>query len=301
MKPKIYIHIGLPKTATTSLQLYVFPEIARKYNYIYVGVDQPRGESSKKHPLYSAFMTAIDDGEFNAFHQQMPLISQCKGIIISEEMLTASANGIGWDEKLENLSELLADYDYEILVSLRHPVEAVFSYYVERYDSLKTEFPVFNIDVVTHPYMKVFKYTSFLEFLEEHFDRKKIHYAAFDRIIKGELEQVCSFLGVDQFACVSMGQSNSKKQNTSHVYAQSKFSKYDRVVIFFSKRLGGRYKPVFRAFIKPILSPLLSWARPVYKVRKMSAETEAAVLGALRDDIATFERVTACRPINGEN
>ena len=57
---KIMIHLGLPKTATTSLQLDFFPKL-KKYNIDYIGISQPRGANNDI--MFLQFMKSINTGK----------------------------------------------------------------------------------------------------------------------------------------------------------------------------------------------------------------------------------------------
>ena len=58
---RLYVHIGLPKTATTALQQDLFPRLESK-TFSYVGVFQPR-EAAEQRQLYTDFCNAATRGE----------------------------------------------------------------------------------------------------------------------------------------------------------------------------------------------------------------------------------------------
>lgn len=57
---KIIIHIGLPKTATTSLQISFFPKL-NDQRIFYVGVHHPRKENNNY--LYRLFYAYMENGK----------------------------------------------------------------------------------------------------------------------------------------------------------------------------------------------------------------------------------------------
>lgn len=61
------------------------------------------------------------------------MVGGARWIILSDEMLTVSSGAIRWRQKLANLSDFLGNIDYRVLVTVRDPVDAMFSYYVELY------------------------------------------------------------------------------------------------------------------------------------------------------------------------
>lgn len=291
MIPKIYLHIGLPKTATTSLQMHAFPEIARICNYTYVGVNQPRGKHTKHHPLYSAVLMAIDQGKFEEFEDQLSKLSNFSGVVISEEMITVSTSTTSWDVKLENLSKLLKGHEYEILVTIREPKDAIFSYYIELYESMKSEFPQFHNSVVTDPCMGIYRYASFVKLLESMFKREHIHYASFCQIIKNDFSSVLKFLDADLGINVEMSRTNNKKSSDKYVYVKGKENLYKRFNKYERARPNGPIKIVLRIINLLILRPLLSRFHPTYKIRKMSTQTADSVRDLLQKDTETFEKL----------
>jgi len=56
---EIYVHIELPKTATTTLQSHFYPKLP-KDKVDSLGVHQPRGE--KKEVLFDHFIQAVNGG-----------------------------------------------------------------------------------------------------------------------------------------------------------------------------------------------------------------------------------------------
>lgn len=132
-KGKLIVHIGLPKTATTTLQADVFPKLIN--NQIkYLGTFQPREKTPLKN-LYHHFCKAVESRE-NIDNIRILLnkeISKGHTLIISEEGMTVPSGNITWKKKLENLGKIVRGFDYTIIVSVREPSSALFSYYCELY------------------------------------------------------------------------------------------------------------------------------------------------------------------------
>jgi cytochrome b involved in lipid metabolism len=60
---------------------------------------------------------------------------------------------------------MLEPYDYNILLTIRHPVDAIFSYYVERFEIFKGHYPQFDMSLVQDPEMAVYRYSTFIPLL----------------------------------------------------------------------------------------------------------------------------------------
>lgn len=112
---KILVHVGLSKTATTSLQNNVLKPLHEKELVNFV-TDR----------LYSDYKYNIDRTAFEK------LLDENKLNVISEEIITETDKEN--NEKLINtLSTLVSPYESQVLISLRSPVEMVYSYYVQTY------------------------------------------------------------------------------------------------------------------------------------------------------------------------
>lgn len=137
MKP-LYLHIGLPKTATTTLQQSLFPFLE---DIDYIGTCQPRAQN-KDHAIFCNMISLIDSPSENIFAASLPrLIAEIEAylentehpVLLSEECLTLGNGNLTWQEKLERLARITAHLNPTILVTTRDPIEASFSFFTELY------------------------------------------------------------------------------------------------------------------------------------------------------------------------
>lgn len=114
---KILIHVGLSKTATTSLQNNVLMPLHKEglINFL------PRS-------LYTDYRYKLERTEFEK------LLDKDKLNVISEEIITETDKDNN-ETLIETLSQLVSEYDSQVLISLRSPVDMVYSYYVQTYGS----------------------------------------------------------------------------------------------------------------------------------------------------------------------
>jgi hypothetical protein len=122
---KITIHIGLPKTATTTLQYEVFASPENRD--IYLG--KYESEQSDFHRMITAFLVGAIP--YKNARNTVEELAQSEGIYIySNEMLTVDTDQ-KWQTKISKLGMLMAGLDVQILVSLRKPSHHVQSVYAE--------------------------------------------------------------------------------------------------------------------------------------------------------------------------
>jgi hypothetical protein len=185
MKHKIFVHIGLPKTATTSLQTDLFPRLAGN-DIEYLGVFQPRDESVQG-KLYRSFTKSFTNRvETGALRESLARKLQKKNLILSEEMISVSQWKHSWKEKLAYLKTVLEGFDHEIVVTVREPVAALFSYYCEIYPLLGPERRSFiDVALQSEP-MQIFHYDKLISELSRHFATERLHFFKFEDLIAND-------------------------------------------------------------------------------------------------------------------
>ena len=219
MSPKIYCHIGLPKTATTTLQLDYFPLVDK---YVYLGIAQPRGESESD-ALFKQVLKAVNTGEgieaaSDALQSRMR--DENKSLIFSEEMLTVSVNGLDWQEKMLRLKNILGAADYRLLITIREPVSAMFSFYLELYSRFKDHGESFLSLAKSNNDFQIYHYDYFLSVVLPLFGKDKVWVHKFEDLVKGDFKGVEEFL---EFPTMEQGFSelrnhNAKKRSGNEVY-----------------------------------------------------------------------------------
>jgi hypothetical protein len=146
----LYLHLGLHKTGTTSLQTGIFPCVKnakfisrefRKKDDLYYKIAKACFQSKKcKSSIYEAKKALFEELE-------------CTDLILSEEWFTSDYsflygfNGAAWQEKIKRLGELTQGAKIKVLITVRHPADAVFSYYSEfmRHAKARRKWPNFLV------------------------------------------------------------------------------------------------------------------------------------------------------------
>ena len=186
--PDVYLHIGLAKTATTSLQASIFPQLSKYVDYI--GVAQPR--SLLQDSLYAELLLIIGsrqsiyDCNRHALSKKISdrLLSSDKPLFISDEMITIDNTDACWQEKLGRLGELFNDFNIKIIVTVREPISASYSLYVELYHEIKNDYPSFNHFFYKSNQALIYRYEQLHEVIFNSFSKKTIKYVSFEKIVK---------------------------------------------------------------------------------------------------------------------
>jgi hypothetical protein len=214
---KLFIHIGLPKTATSSLQTDFFPKIETDL-VEYIGVDGLRREE-KLTDLYKRIVRAVNTGD-GIQGLRVDLASQLNhrdGLIISEEMFTVSEGVMTWPKKLANLGRLVSGLDYVLILTVREPAAGLFSYYAELYPRFCGRYADF-IDCAMHdPDMHIFHYKKLFDQLIKNFELQRIKAFKFEEIISGNLTSLIDLIlpGQTRKINVVLGEHNSRKKSSS--------------------------------------------------------------------------------------
>lgn len=139
MTGRLFLHIGPPKTATTSLQLAF--ESLEHPQYRYLGVFQPRERNQGS--LAQQLHTEVNKGEDGPLYssvEQIKLLVRSGGIVLlSEEMLSLAQNNITTADKIALLGRLFNEIPVTVLTTLRDPIDGLPSLYQELYQNLPFE------------------------------------------------------------------------------------------------------------------------------------------------------------------
>jgi hypothetical protein len=259
MTGKIFVHIGLPKTATTTLQKEIFPALSNGVIQ-YLGVFQPRQEN-RQSDLYSRFCNAVYSGSSTKEVRSTlaSMLNTGTTIILSEEMFTVSSSDVHWRIKLKNLAGILQGLDYTLILTVREPTSALFSYYVELHDKFSREKKDFLELARNDERMHVFHYQKLTEEIFQNFDPQRVFVQKFEDIVAGRLEELCRLItsGHQGWLGHPPQRHNDKKKAGNIVYTGKKFTLADiprRLFISlgimdtsFAQRLKKAFAPVLRA------------------------------------------------------
>ncbi len=173
---KFVIHIGPPKTATTSLQAFLHELSTNTDDFIYGG---------KKDN--SAYLSAYNDIIYKNKRYNRCIeyhLEKKKMLLLSEENFLVEEIGLTWREKLERLADSFRSYHPTVLLTRREPKQAIISYYIQRYFSLPSYYRK-NFELFLYSeYCSIYKYKSLVSYLNEL--ELKVNVIDFEKLINGK-------------------------------------------------------------------------------------------------------------------
>lgn len=294
MTGKVFVHIGLPKTATTTLQKEVFPTLSNE-NICYLGVVQPR-QADQRDELYVRVYGAVNSGTELGETRSALLAKTASGtsIILSEETFTVSSGGTAWRAKLDNLAILLQGLDYVLIVTVREPTAALFSYYVELHERFVRSKKSFLELASADESMEIFHYEKLSEALLQHFSRDRIFIQTFEDIVSGRLEALCRLVsdGRQGWQVAELKKHNDKKQANGRIYTGKSFTLADILRRLSHTFEIGDTSPVnkLKTTLRPIVRALDKVAFTNKSVRKPSEQEFNELRSRLREETAALER-----------
>lgn len=233
MMGNFFVHIGLPKTATSTLQTDVFPKLQdEKLKYLGVDGDRREGKSSE---IYYLFINAVESGrEIECIRNKISdSLRECD-LLLSEEMLTVSSATVPWQVKLDRVAEILSGFDYTVIVSVREPVSAMFSYYIELYPRFAKM--GFVESAMSHNDMFIYHYEKLLQKLNQAFGVERLHFVRFEDITQNNIEPLIKLLiGNRKHGQVTFGIHNSRVKKKGKVVSRYKVTPYTLLVAAYRK------------------------------------------------------------------
>jgi hypothetical protein len=271
MNQKIFVHIGLPKTATTSLQTDFFPKLASG-DIEYLGVVQPRNKPAQD-STYRTFLTALNRRQgIDELRKILSLKLKNQSLILSEEMITVSGARSTWKEKIANLNEILEGLDYEVIVTVREPAAALFSYYCEIYPKLGGKAGSFVECALESEIMHIFHYGKLITELLAHFTPERLHCFKFEDLIANGTRDIARLVtgsaAADHLALP--GNRNQRPKTLDHVVTSHYFTFADYLCGILPK-----LKPSGKETFSKSRTRLLRLARKI-RIRRIAIKVPTA-------------------------
>lgn len=232
----IYIHIGLHKTATTSLQKTVFPYLG---DILYVGRGRKGGNDQIYDELVDYCFRKTSNAEVKSLIQKK--LQNIEGdLLISDEWFTSDYSGLfffegcSWQSKIERLSELVNDIECKVLVTLREPVEGLYSQYCEFLTvGLKKKYKSFE-DYTKSNDAKVYDYVNLDSFLKKKFH--SVNYLSFEDIVNGKYKKILGgFFNVEEVAFIQ--HKNSRVSTDNSIELKSNSLLLMKLAVFMPKQI----------------------------------------------------------------
>lgn len=211
---KLIIHLGPPKTATTSLQHFLQEQ--NFSNIEYLGIKQPRGKSG--HSFTSKLYEKVIGVDTELNLSELKQLIKEKNVILSEEMLLVQNSKISWKDKLRNLKDILNDFEVTIVIVAREPISAIKSYYQELYYSInKEDFPSINHFALSE-YCEIYDYKKLTgELYKIGFHDFKI--LDYDKLISGHY--TLNNFEINNDSVIKLGHKNRSFKKSNVHYAKN--------------------------------------------------------------------------------
>jgi hypothetical protein len=182
-KGHLFIHLGPPKTATTSLQK-AFQELRHKQVF-YGGIYHPRGT---RQSIADMILHDIESGKqkyydlvINNIHEAL---QSYDFLIISEEKFLINNKNSTWKQKIQEMYKYLDDFNPTIILTIRNPLDAIPSYYQQIYIGLPKRLRKNFSDFIKSDYCKIYHYEYLINYLNN-IGFKKINLIDFNKLTDG--------------------------------------------------------------------------------------------------------------------
>lgn len=225
---QIVLHIGLPKTGSTTLQADVFPYLAEKSDLNYIGLWQPaRG---KQHPLTSALHRWFANGEQAS--EARALLAEWVGrsrLLISNEAIHSSTVTADWRLRVQRVAELTVRYDVCYYLCVREPAAAMFSYFAEHFvDAPTGHFSRFSDAAQRDPRLQIYRYKATIPYLQSVLgDRLVIE--AYEDVFRGRSDFLASLTPDGRPFPEAIGRHNVKQGTAEAVVLRESATLRDRL------------------------------------------------------------------------
>lgn len=245
MRNRIYFHIGLQKTATTTLQVDIFPVIP---NVKFMGRN---AKAAVNHELYHdlcryCFSIDKDDELKLKISKKIEVELSKNDLLFSEEWFCTDydnihkGSGACWQHKLRSLGECLSGFDYDIILSSRKPIDALFSVYCQNLQRYKPiEYGTFQQFYLNSNDAKAYNSEYLKEVVNSELgERKKIHEIKFEDINDLELinKSLCNIFGLNSYYVKKISNNNinkSYKKNTVTIKKDTVYVNFVRKISVF--------------------------------------------------------------------
>lgn len=213
---KTYIHIGYPKTATTTLQEGVLYNLHNEGKINYLGILGFTGDTQIKYrydvarplirglehpnissiPLSEEVLQKSKIFDASSFIKQNLditknfLSSDVPNVLSDESMLIPNTSLYGYFDKIKRLKKIYPSDSYEIIVTLRAHKTLIPSYYAEKYpylyhlDGYETPEKAYydNGRLSENEFLTIFNFYDLAMKLEDEFGKENIHFVLYENL-----------------------------------------------------------------------------------------------------------------------
>ena len=185
---KLMIHVGLPKTGSTALQDLYFSAADFK-DAVFIGKSKAVAEYAEIFTLILGYLESDESAKNKRKWELERALGELPEarIIISEEMFVVDTPKCSWQQKLLRLSELqnssLLDIE-SIIVVLREPIAASYSFFVETFNVHKIERSQMLKFICDDNQYEVYNYNYLLDKMNHFFGAEKIRVYKYEDLLE---------------------------------------------------------------------------------------------------------------------
>ena len=233
--PKVLLHLGLPKTATSSLQHNVLQKLHEENRINFLGKCLDYDYRTAKLEVFNYSGQFIRD----AAEEKMSIEDARKQLAIalkpdrlnvfSDEGIMVAYPGkenLPLSRKFENLRVVFKGYDVRVVVTLRQPIDYLYSLYVQLYPDFCSKVHELNsvqkyadrlISDQNNVLFESFFYTRWLSELKDRFQVTKFQYEDISNRLSSAYQGWANLLGipVDEFKSLFDDKVLNRKERTA--------------------------------------------------------------------------------------
>jgi len=310
---KVLLHLGLPKTATSSLQHNVLQTLHVGGRIKFLGKCLSYDLATKNIDIVNyagKFIRDAAEGKISikeARNDLVNILDEDKLNVFSDEGLMVAYPGkenLPLAVKINNLADIFSGYDLQVIVTLRNPVEYLYSLYVELYpdfcsnvrkiDSIEK----YGDELISSPddiLFESFFFDRWLVLLKNEFPLSVVSY---EKLVAGDevtMSKWADLLGVDQ-QCFSdlfnVKKVNVKQKSGKEVHQMKDLRRIEIVL----RDAATKVKPIY-ALLRWVYNA--SGFKKILNYRVMSKKTHKFPEGVRLERINTvlISSVKSCESI----
>lgn len=249
MNKTIYVHIGYPKTGTTTLQKDFFPYISE---IEYLGINENDRYSSKLSKEVIDFILFGFGDLSKAADTLKPIIENKEKLILSHEeitylalkktMIKGSYQVIPFEDIAIRIKQLFNKLKIEIkiLITIRKQEDIITSLYAQSYThhySLQSETKNFKrflklfLSNSAHPFKEVLNYDNLINVYSDIFGFTNLHVLIYEELVSSPekfYKNLCGILDISsiKYSSIAIGKIRNKRTNEAKGYKNVKADSY---------------------------------------------------------------------------
>ena len=233
------LHIGLPKTGTTSLQDFLKTE----QSITYLG-KFTNSELKKNDKIAEIIRSLLYNKNKNYFRNILKKhkfnFDKTKNYFYSEEDILTFYSKIPLNEKLKRLKYFLSFYrirNYKILITERKPLNLIMSQITEEIIHFKYKKNINFNSLLNDP--RIFEYINFKKEISKYFPKKNLLFLKYEKFIMNKkYDELKKLLNIKKINLPYKNKSKKIKFKNFHVFFSKVQIRNNLKILYYSKNLS---------------------------------------------------------------